>query len=84
MGERKLLLAAAAKAKVTVTPDEIKKAMDDRSTTGAGGEAQFLEALKTNGVSLEFVKKTIGDDRLIQKYFETQVFAGHQGRPTRT
>ncbi|MCX6560372.1 MAG: peptidylprolyl isomerase [Candidatus Aminicenantes bacterium] len=74
VGERTLLLAAAAKAKVAVTPEELKKAMDDQYA-GSGGETQFLEALKTNGVSLDFVKKTIGDDRLIQKYFETQVFA---------
>jgi parvulin-like peptidyl-prolyl isomerase len=73
VGERKILLAAAAESKVVVTPEEIKTALDQQYQ-GSGGEAQFLEALKTNGVAVEFVKKTIGDDRLIQKYFDTVVF----------
>lgn len=75
VGERKLLLAAAVKAKVTVTPEEMQKLMESQYA-GAGGEAKFLESLKTNGVAIDFVKKTLGDDQLIQKYFETKVFAG--------
>ncbi len=74
VGERTLLLAAAAKAKVEVTPEEIKKSLDEQYAQ-AGGEAQFLETLKTNDVSIDFVKKTMGDDRLITKYFDTVVFA---------
>lgn len=73
VGERKLLLAAAAESKVVVTPEELKTALDQQYQ-GSGGEAEFLEALKTNGVAVGFVKKTIGDDRLIQKYFDTVVF----------
>lgn len=74
VGERKLLLEAAVKAKVAVTPEEIQKIMESQYA-GAGGEAAFLEALKTNNVDVAFVKKMMGDDKLIQKYFEEKVFA---------
>ncbi len=74
VGERKLLLEAAAKAKVIVTPEEIQKVLESQYE-GAGGEAAFMEALKTNNVDVAFVKKMLGDDKLIQKYFEEKVFA---------
>jgi len=74
VGERKLFLEAAAKAKLTVAPEEIQKVLESQYAQ-AGGEAAFLEALKTNGVDAAFVKKMLGDDKLIQKYFEEKVFA---------
>lgn len=77
VGERALLLQAATKAKVTVAPEDIEKALQEQYA-GAGGEATFLETLKTNNVDLAFVKKTMGDDRIIQKYFDTVVFAAIQ------
>jgi len=73
MGERKILLAASAKAKSSVTPDELNKALNDQYTQ-AGGEQQFLEILKTNGVSVESFKLAIQDDLLIQKYLEANIF----------
>jgi parvulin-like peptidyl-prolyl isomerase len=73
MGERKLLLAASAKAKSTVTPDELNKALNDQYIQ-AGGEQQFLEILKTNGAAVESFKKAIQDDLLIQKYLEANLF----------
>jgi parvulin-like peptidyl-prolyl isomerase len=73
MGERKLLLAASAKVKSSVTPDELNKALNDQYTQ-AGGEQQFLEILKTNGVAVESFKKAIQDDLLIQKYLEANLF----------
>jgi len=74
VGERKLFLEAAAKAKLTVAPEEIQKVLESQYAQ-AGGEAAFLEALKTNGVDAAFVKKMLGDAKLIEKYFEEQVFA---------
>ncbi len=74
VGERKLLLAAAAKAGMVVTPEEIQAVMESQYA-GAGGEAAFQEALKSNNVDVAFVKKMMGDDKLIQKYFEDKVFA---------
>jgi len=73
MGERKLLLAASAKTKSSVTPDELNKALNDQYNQ-AGGEQQFLEILKTNGVAVESFKQAIQDDLLIQKYLEADIF----------
>jgi parvulin-like peptidyl-prolyl isomerase len=73
LGERKLLLAAAAKAKRSVTPDELKKAVDNQYSQ-AGGETQFLEMLKTNGIAIDNFKKGVEESLLIQKYLETDLF----------
>ena len=73
MGERRLLLAASAEAKSTVTPDELNKALNDQYSQ-AGGEQQFLDILKTNGVAVETFKKAIQDDLLVQKYLEASLF----------
>lgn len=73
MGEKKLLLAASAKTKISVTPDELTKALNDQYSQ-AGGEQQFLEILKTNGVAVESFKQAIQDDLLIQKYLEANLF----------
>src|SRR5512136_453043 len=69
IGERKLLLGAATEAKKIVSPEEIKAAIDAQYAR-AGGEAQYLEYLKTNGLSLDFIKKGITEDTAIQKYLE--------------
>jgi parvulin-like peptidyl-prolyl isomerase len=70
IGERKLLLEAAAGAKKIVTPDEVQKVLDSQYAR-AGGEKPYLEMLKTNGASLDYVKKSITEDLTISKYLET-------------
>ena len=72
LGERKLLYAAAVEAKKTATGEEVKKALEAQYAR-AGGEAQFLEALKTNGVSLDFVKTSLAEDLAIRTYLESAV-----------
>ena len=74
LGERKLLLAEAAAAKTSVTPDELTKALEAQYAQ-AGGQAQYAEALKTNGISLDFVKKSVAEDLTIGKYLETALAA---------
>jgi foldase protein PrsA len=74
VGERKLLLEAAARAGVVVTDEEFRQVLE-RQAAGAGGEAAFVESLKGNGVDPEAFKKTLADDQRIQKYVETKVFA---------
>ena len=69
MGERKLLYAAAVAAKKTATAEEAKKALEDQYAQ-AGGESQYTEALKTNGISLDFVKKSIAEDLAIKSYLD--------------
>ncbi|HVP90158.1 MAG TPA: peptidylprolyl isomerase [Terriglobales bacterium] len=75
LGERKLLYAAAVAAKKTPAEDEVKKALEAQYAR-AGGEAQFLETLKTNGVGLDFVRKSIAEDMAIRRYLEGAVAPG--------
>jgi parvulin-like peptidyl-prolyl isomerase len=69
IGERKLLLEAAAAAKKSAAPEEIKKALEAQYTR-AGGENQYLELLRSNGISLDYIKKGITEDLTIKKYLD--------------
>jgi parvulin-like peptidyl-prolyl isomerase len=69
LGERKLLVQAAAKAGKSGSPEDLKKALEAQYAR-AGGENQYVELLKSKGMSLDFVKKGIGEDLAIQKYIE--------------
>jgi parvulin-like peptidyl-prolyl isomerase len=75
IAERKLLLAAAAGAKVAVPAEEIDKAMQAQYAQ-AGGEPGFLEALKSAGISIDHVKKSIQETLVINKYLEGIATAG--------
>ena len=67
LGERKLLLNAAAAAKTVVSPEELDKAMQGQYAR-AGDEKKFLEALTGNGISIDYVKDSIRTSLLIDKY----------------
>ena len=67
LGERKLLLNAAAAAKTVVSPEELDKAMQEQYAR-AGDEKKFLEALTGNGISIDYVKDSIRTSLLIDKY----------------
>jgi parvulin-like peptidyl-prolyl isomerase len=69
LGERKLLSEAATKAKTVVAPEELDKALQAEYGR-AGGEQAFLEVLKTNGISIDFVKTNIQTGLLINKYLD--------------
>ena len=69
LAERKLLLAAAAAAKTVVPAGEFDKAMQAQYAQ-AGGEPGFLEALKTAGISIDHVKKSVQETLVINKYLE--------------
>lgn len=69
LGEQKLLLRAAEEEGKAVSPEALKAALEAQYAK-AGGEAQYLELLKTNQVSIDYVKKRIGQDMTIQKYLE--------------
>jgi parvulin-like peptidyl-prolyl isomerase len=69
IGERKLLFAEAVKAKKTASPEEIQKAIEAQYAR-AGGENQYLELLKTNGMNLDYIKKSIAEDLAIRSYLE--------------
>jgi parvulin-like peptidyl-prolyl isomerase len=67
--ERKLLLAAAAKAKTVVTDEELNKALQSEYAK-AGGEQGFLEALKTGGVTIDHVKTSVRETMVINKLLQ--------------
>jgi len=67
--ERKLLLAAADKAKTVVTDEELNKALQSEYAK-AGGEQGFLEALKKGGVSIDHVKTSVRETLVINKLLQ--------------
>ncbi|MCX6565759.1 MAG: peptidylprolyl isomerase [Candidatus Aminicenantes bacterium] len=73
IGERRLLMAAAEAAKVSVSPEELNKAQAGQYEK-AGGEDKFLEMLKTNNVDVAFFKKMVSEEQTIGKYLEANVF----------
>ncbi|MCX6568650.1 MAG: peptidylprolyl isomerase [Candidatus Aminicenantes bacterium] len=75
IAERKLLLAAAAGAKVVVPAEEFDKAMQAQYAQ-AGGEPGFLEALKGAGISIDHVKKSVQETLVINKYLAGVAEAG--------
>ena len=75
LAERKLLLAAAAKAKTAVPAGELEAALQSEYGR-AGGEEAFLEALKGMDISIDHVKKSVQETMLINKYLEGVAEAG--------
>ena len=69
IAQQKLLMAAAGKAKITVTPEAIENALQEQYTQ-FGGQEKFLEALDTNGMDLEFLKTNIEANLIIQSYLD--------------
>lgn len=67
IGERKLLLAAAAKAKAVVPDEEFDKALQAEYGR-AGSEEAYLQALSQAGVPVDHVKKSIRESMIIDKY----------------
>jgi len=73
IGERRLLMAEAESAKISISPEELNKALAGQYEK-AGGEDKFLEMLKTNNVDAEFFKKMMREEQTISKYLEANVF----------
>ncbi|UCE42305.1 MAG: peptidylprolyl isomerase [Candidatus Aminicenantes bacterium] len=67
LAERKLLLAAANKAKSSVTQEEIDNILDLQYRR-SGGEEKFLQFLEENGIDVAIVKTSIEKDLLIENY----------------
>ena len=69
LGEKRLLLGEALKAKAVVPPGDLDKALKAEYDR-AGGEQGFLNALKTNGISIDHVKKSLEEQLLINSFLE--------------
>ncbi len=67
VGERKLLLRAAAKAKTEIPSGALDDALQ-REYAQAGGEEAFLAALEEGGVTIGHVKGNIEDSLTINQY----------------
>jgi len=67
--ERKLLLKAANAAKTVVPPSELDQAIQSEYGR-AGGEEAFLKALKDADVSVDYVKTSVGETLLINKFLQ--------------
>jgi len=76
MGERKLVLSEAKKAKFTV-PESVMDSLLNLQYTRAGGEEKLIEMLQESGATIEVVKKDIRDfivfDRFLNEMITSQI-----------
>jgi parvulin-like peptidyl-prolyl isomerase len=80
LGERRLLLGEALKAKAVVPPGDLDKALKAEYDR-AGGEQGFLDVLKTNGISIDHVKKRLEEQLLIHSFIEAAFSRETQVKP---
>lgn len=69
IAERKLLLAEAKKSKIAVSQEEVNKVLQQQFNQ-LGGEQAFLEALKSEGISYDYVKANIEESLIMEKFLE--------------
>ncbi len=72
LAEKKLLLDEAMKAKTAAPAGELEKALKSEYER-AGGEQGFLDALKASELNIEHVKKTLGEQILINAFLEASL-----------
>jgi parvulin-like peptidyl-prolyl isomerase len=75
LAERRILLAAAAKAKTAVTAEEFDAAMQAQYAR-AGGEQGFLDTLQKAEIGIDHVKRSLRETMVINKYLESVTAAG--------
>lgn len=67
--DRKLLLEKAEAAGLTVSPEQVELAFNQRAEQ-SGGTENFIRVLISNGVDVDFVKEHIKMELIIQKYLD--------------
>ncbi len=72
LAEKRLLLQAAKKAGITVTPADVDSTLDIQYKR-AGGKEKFQQFLAQNGVSADYVRKDIQDVLTIQRYLDKKL-----------
>ena len=70
LAEKKLLLDAAVKAKTASPAGELENALKTEYER-AGGEQGFLDTLKASELDIEHVKKSLGEQLLINSFLES-------------
>jgi parvulin-like peptidyl-prolyl isomerase len=69
IAEKRLLLAAAAQAKVAGTPEEVNAALEGQYAQ-AGGKEKFEEMVKSQGVTLESLKANVAESVTLNKFLQ--------------
>lgn len=69
IADRKLLMEQAEAAGMTVSPDQVELAFNQRAEQ-SGGTENFIKVLTSNGVDVDFVKEHIKIELIIQKYLD--------------
>lgn len=72
LAEKKLFLAEAARAKVVVPAADLDSALKSEYDQ-AGGEQAFLDALKANGITIDYVRKSIEERLLISRFLDAEL-----------
>jgi len=67
--DRKLLIEQAEAAGMTVSPEKVELAFNQRAEQ-SGGTENFIKVLTSNGVDVDFVKEHIEIELIIQKYLD--------------
>ena len=80
IGEKRLLLGEALKAKAVVLPGDLDNALKAEYER-AGSEQGFLDTLKTNGISFDHVKKIIEEQMLVNGFLEATLAEETQIKP---
>jgi len=75
LARRRLLMAAASKAKAAVTDEEFEAAMQAQYAR-AGGEQGFLATLQQVEIGIDYVKRSVRESMVINKYLEGVAAAG--------
>jgi len=75
IGEQRLFVLAADKAKTPAVTEEALKAALSEQFASAGGEEQVAALFKENDISLDFVKKMISESLYVNDFIEKSLFA---------
>ena len=69
IADRKLLMEKAEAAGITVSPEQVEIAFNQRAEQ-SGGTENFIKVLSSNGVDVDFVKEHIRLELIIQRYLD--------------
>ena len=72
-GERRLMVSAAQKAKITVTDDSVDVELQ-KIYASAGGEEKFVQSIAKQGITLDFVKEDLRKSVYARKYLDAEVW----------
>lgn len=72
--ERRMIVAAAKDAGVSVSPDSLTKELE-KIYASAGGEEKFTQAITQQGITIDFVKKDVESSLYAREYLEQEIYS---------